>query len=239
MKYCILLFLTTFFTNLASAQEKTAVYEKLANYEYVDVVKGGKKKKMPLLIAFHYSGGNPIETLADYDLLKTAVRIIIPKGNFPKRSGFSYYPTNYYQQDSLTQYNLAMKSVDSIAKFVAAIEKKYNTVAVVSGISQGGDISFLLAKHYPHLIQASFPFAAVIHSFINKELLHQAIIKKPIYIFQGESDQIIPHLLTKKKVGEIGNKMNIKLFTYPKVGHEISAEMKIDYSKLMDQYLKK
>ncbi len=248
MKYRILLFLMTLGLSAAIAQEKKAdiepiakqtyITERLANFEYITFASTNELENLPLLIAFHYSGGNPAETLADYDCLKTPVRIIIPKGNFPKRNGLSYYPTNYYLQDSVTQYKLAMQTVDSLANFVAAIERKYNKTAVVSGISQGGDLSFLLAKHYSNLFLASFPFAAVIHSAINEELKERAIKKIPVYIFQGENDQIISHELTRKKVQEIGRKMTIKLFTYPDVGHEISPQMKSDYSKIIDKYLK-
>jgi phospholipase/carboxylesterase len=236
MKNSLLILLTIFSLN-AYAQESEIKKDSLAGFEYISMVKGANNGKLPLLIAFHYSGGNPTETLADYDQLKSPVRIIIPKGNYMKRNGFSYYPSAYYQKDSLTQYDLARRTLDSMAKFVAAIEEKHQSIAIVSGISQGGDLSFLLAKHYPDLCRASFPFAAVIHPNINRELQQKAIKKIPIFLFQGDADPILSVTITKKRVQEIGKKMNLQLFTYPGVGHEISSQMKIDYSKIMDSYL--
>lgn len=204
-------------------------------FEYKDVVKGKDNGKLPLVIAFHYSSGNPLETVADYDSLKNAVRIIIPKGNYRKRGGFSYYPPDYYQKDSLTQFSIARATVDSIARFVQSVEKKYKQKVVVSGISQGGDIALLLAIYYPDLCKASFPFAAVINPTIIKELKTKPVKKVPIHLFQGEADQIVPVSATRKKVKEIGNRLRLKLYTYPDVGHDISTQMKIDYSKLIDK----
>ncbi|HEY0677285.1 MAG TPA: peptidoglycan DD-metalloendopeptidase family protein [Chitinophagaceae bacterium] len=218
----------------ANAQNNLKYRPRIANFEYIEIVKGKESSEMPLLIAFHYSGGNPLETLRDYDSLKNPVRIIIPRGNFLKRDGFSYYPTDYYQKDSVTQFALARRTVDSLALFIMQIEKKYKQKAVVSGISQGGDISLLLAIYYPALCKASFPFAAVIHPHIIESLKIKPAREVPVYLFQGEDDKIIPVSVTRKKVEQIGSGMNIRLQTYANLGHDISLQMKVDYSKLID-----
>ncbi len=221
-------------TNTLLAQTKNEYRARLEGFEYVDVAKGPEIESLPLLIAFHYSSGNPLETIGDYDSIKTPLRIIIPKGNFKKRNGFSYYPTDYYKKDTLTQIGLSRITVDSISKFVQAIEMKYNQKAIVSGISQGGDIAFLLAIYHAELCRASFPLAAVIHSNIIKEV-KRGSVKIPIYLFQGEADEIVSVHFTRKKVKEIGDRLQLQLFTYRGVGHDISAEMKMDYSRLIEK----
>lgn len=236
MKHKLLLVVLCAFADTLFGQSKYTFQLSVEGFEYIEVVKGKDNGKLPLLIAFHYSGGNPIETIADYDSIKKPIRIIIPKGNYRKREGFSYYPTDYYQKDSLTQFSLSKITVDSIAKFVQSIEKKHKQKAIVSGISQGGDIAFLLAGYYPELCRAAFPFAAVIHYNNIRELKDKPLKKRiPIYIFQGESDIIVSVFSTKKKVEEIGNRLQIKLYTYSNVGHDISLQMKIDYSKIIDK----
>ncbi|NOT93882.1 alpha/beta hydrolase [Ferruginibacter sp.] len=235
MKQLILLILLFAFNNTLIGQRKTTFQQSVNGYEYIEIVKGNSNEKLPLLIAFHYSGGNPSETIADYDSLKNPVRIIIPKGNYIKRNGFSYYPVDYYQKDSSAQFTLSKITVDSIAVFVKAIENKYKQKAIVTGISQGGDIAFLLAMYYSELCKASFPFAAVIHSTIIEELKNKPVKKIPIYLFQGESDEIVPVSTTRKKLDSIGKKLQIKFYSYPNVGHDISLQMKIDYSKIIDK----
>jgi predicted esterase len=234
--YCLFLFMILSIGSV-KAQTINSRQTSIEGFEYTEIIRGTDNGKLPLLIAFHYSGGTPSETIADYDNLKYPVRIIMPKGNHRKRNEFSYYPADYYQKDSSTQWNLAKITVDSIAKFVRAVELKYKSTAIVSGISQGGDIAFLLAVFYPELCKASLPFAAVIHSNINKELSNKSSASTPIYLFQGENDAIVSVRFTRDKVKEIGKKLNLQLRTYPNLGHGISPKMKMDYSGIIDQYL--
>ncbi len=230
-----LLISTLFFVNSLNGQTLYPYHSAVAGFEYIEVIKGKDNGKLPLLIAFHYSSGNPAETIADYDSLKNPVRIIIPKGNYKKRNGFSYYPVDYYEKDSLTQFVLSKKAVDSIGNFIQLIGKKYKSKAVVSGISQGGDIAMLLAAYYPQLCKASFPFAAYIHSGMNHELKKKPVGRVPVYLFQGEDDPIIPLSTTRRKLAMLDKKLRLKLFSYPALGHDISTQMKIDYSRLIDE----
>jgi predicted esterase len=204
MKLPASLILLVFCAHLLFSQHKYDSALTVKGFEYIEFAKV-KEEKLPLLIAFHYSGGNPFETISDYDS---------------------------YQKDSLTQFAISKITVDSLARFVKSIEKKYNQKAIVSGISQGGDIAFLMAKYYPELCKAAFCFAAVIHSDIVKELKDKPVRKIPIYMFQGEDDKIVSVLATKRKVKEIGERLQLKLYTYPGLGHDISPQMKIDYSTL-------
>ena len=219
-----------------NGQRKSIARGNIAGFEYSETVMGGiDVGELPLLIAFHYSGGKPIETIGDYHNLKRPVRVIVPKGNYPKREGYSYYPVDYYQKDSLTQFNLSKITVDSLAIFVDSIEKKYQKKAIVSGISQGGDIAFMLSVYYPEFCRAALPFAAVIHNATIQELTTKSIKKVPIFLFQGENDKIVTVATTRKKVDAIGNRLKLKLYTYPNLGHEISTQMKTDYSTIIDK----
>ncbi|AXY74349.1 hypothetical protein D3H65_10330 [Paraflavitalea soli] len=235
--YCSILLMMA---NTTMAQTAKPVYRFLAGFHYLEIVKGkvAANEAYPLLIAFHYSGGKPEETIADYDSLKTPVRVIIPRGNYAKRAGNSYFPVNYYKEDSATQVKLSRKTLDSIAVFVKAIETDYNARAVVSGISQGGDLAWLLAIYYPALCKAAFPFAAFIHRQSFDEVLQRPVNKVPIYVYQGEADPIIAVDYTREAVKKLGTTLTLKLSTYPGVKHAISPSMKKDYSLLIDKMLK-
>ncbi len=231
----IQIFVFIFLSTTLCAQQKHNLQPSIEGFQYIEHSKGPNNGNLPLLIAFHYSSGNPLETIADYDSLKKPVRIILPKGNYNKRNGYSYFPLDYYQKDSISQQSISKTTVDSIAKFVKAVEKKYKPKAIVSGISQGGDIAFLLAIYYPELCKASLPFAAVIQPFVSEQLKNKPIKKIPIYLFQGEADKIVSVYTTQKRVKEIGRMLKIKLKTYTDLGHDISPQMKIDYSKIIDK----
>ncbi len=235
--YCFILVLMA---SAAVAQSPKPMYRSLAGFQYLEVVKGKvvANESYPLLIAFHYSSGKPEETIADYDSLKTPVRIIIPRGNHAKREGFSYFPVNYYREDSATQVKLSRKALDSVAAFVKAIEASYHSRAVVSGISQGGDLTWLLAVYYPHLCKAAFPFAGFIHRQSFADILKLPVNMVPVYVYQGEADPIIAVDYTRAAVKKLGTKLNLKLTIYPGVKHDISLPMKRDYSLVIDKMLK-
>jgi phospholipase/carboxylesterase len=231
----ILLFILLFGGTVALSQVVREYETEIDGFEYIEIVKGRDDGLLPLLIAFHYSGGNPAETISNYDDLQMPVRIILPKGNHKKRDGFSYFPVDYYEKDTLAQFELSKVATDSIARFIKSVTAKYRQKAVVSGISQGGDIAFLLARYYPELLKASFPFAAVINSYAINGLGDKQVSRVPIYLFQGESDHIVSVAFTRKRIDEIDGMLEIQLRTYPGLGHDISHQMRVDYSSLIDR----
>ncbi|MDF2189075.1 dienelactone hydrolase family protein [Paraflavitalea sp. CAU 1676] len=235
-----LLLLVSLMAAAFAGYTQAVMQDSVAGFRYVEQVRGGVRDNgaYPLLIAFHYSSGTPQESLADYELLKTPVRIIVPVGNVRKRNGYSYYPHDHYKLDSLAQMKEAHITLDSIAAFVKAIEAKYGVKPVVSGISQGGDLAWMLAVYYPPLVKAAFPFAAFIHRQAYASILDMPANKVPVYLYQGEDDPIIAVSYTREAVKALGRHMPLKLSTYPGLKHDISPQMKTEYSGLMDKVLR-
>lgn len=166
---------------------------KLEGFSYVEEVRLAEKndKSIPVMIVFHYSGGSASSALQDYVDIAVPVRIIAPIGNYPKRAGRSYFPPDYYTLDSATQVSVAKRTVDSLAVFIKAVMKGNPGKVIVSGISQGGDLSWLLAVHHPQLVKAALPFAAFIHRQAWDAILKMPANPTPIYLFQGDDDPII------------------------------------------------
>lgn len=210
-----------------------------AGFTYFEMVKKGNQAndKLPVLLAFHYSAGTPAETFGYFDSIDIPVRILVLQGNHNKRGGFSYFPIDYYTRDSLAQALSARKTLDSIAAFLVEINKKYNIKPVVSGISQGGDISFLLAIHYPGLIRSSFPIAGFVHRHIYEGFKKVSKKGVPVYVFQGEKDPIVALDYTRGEVKTLQGFLKISLLTYPRLGHDISPELKSDLSFLLTKEL--
>lgn len=228
-----------FQVNFCQSQSPGINRNQAAGFTYFEMVRKGNQAndKLPVLLAFHYSSGTPAETFGYFDSIDIPVRILVVQGNFNKRGGFSYFPTDYYTRDSLSQSLSARKTLDSIAAFLSEINKKYNIKPVVSGISQGGDLSFLLGMYYPGLIRSSFPIAGFVHRHIYEGF--KKISKKgvPVYVFQGEKDPIVALDYTRDEVKTLQGFLKISLFTYPRLGHDISPELKKDLSYLLTKEL--
>jgi len=212
----------------------------LAGVAYEEVVRGKPVEGavIPLLVAFHYSGGSAAESFAHYDELPGPVRILVPLGAFPKRQGLSYFPVDYSQRPAAERYRIAHDTAAQMAEFVRAATREYGARPVVSGISQGGDLSLLLAIHHPDLIKASFPFAPVIPPELIVSDARAKAEGPPIHVMQGDADAIIDVALTRTRVAELAEDLPIRLTTYPGLGHDISAEMEADYSPLINAALR-
>jgi predicted esterase len=225
-------------TGYCHAQSAICQYNDLEGFSYCETVRGEKVsgKKLPLVILFHYSSSTPEELLTYFDSLTTPVRIILPRGNHRKRSGYSYFAPDHYTKDSVTQALAVRRTADSIAVFVKAVGEKYKTLPVVSGISQGGDLSLLLALYYPELIKASFPIAGFVHRQVFVDFQKTPGKSVPVFIFQGEDDPIVSLKYIQKEVAVLSKSLKVSLFTYPKTGHDVSPEMKNEYSSLISKW---
>lgn len=209
-----------------------------AGFDYEEVVLGDPATPgMPLIIALHYSGGTPRESLANYDALGAPVRIVAPRGTHRKRDGFSYYPPNYYALDPAEQLRIARETEGRIAVFVADMAKLHGVKPVVTGISQGGDLSLLLALYHPDLIAAALPFAAVLRPEVAQAGMADGKAAPPIHMFQGEADEIVLVAETRRQVAVLAKHAPVTLKTYPGLGHDISPAMKADYTALLDKLL--
>jgi len=211
-------------------------YQQAAGFNYLEMVKGSGTD-LPVIIAFHFSSSKPVDAIAEYDSLKIPVRIIAPRGNFRKRDGYSYFPSDYYSKDSLTQMTLARQTLDSVAVFVKTIGEKYKAKPIVAGFSQGGDLSFLLAVYYPGLIRAAFPLAGFIHHQRWNDATKHTQKSVPIYMYQGDADKIINVDFSRREVAALKPFFAISLTTYPGLGHDFSPAMMRDYAETMRRIL--
>ncbi|WP_029911709.1 alpha/beta hydrolase [Caulobacter sp. UNC358MFTsu5.1] len=212
----------------------------LAGVAYEEVTRGETTggEPPPVLVAFHYSGGSAIESFTNYDQVSGPVRILVPLGRHPKRGGLSYFPVDYYQRSPKEQFLAARETATEMARFLEAVEALYGRRPVVSGISQGGDISFLLAVYHPDTVAAAVPLAAVIPDAL---LVSPDRARRPgpcILMMQGEDDAIVDVSRTRARVASLRGDLPVGLATYAGLGHDISLAMKTDYTAFIDTALR-
>lgn len=220
---------------LTSAEPKQS---HAAGFAYEEVVRGDPAAPgMKLLIALHYSGGTPKESFENYDGVRGPVRIIVPLGAYQKREGFSYFPPDYYQLAPAAQRRIARDTAAKIADFVAHMASRHRIKPVLTGISQGGDLSLLVALYHPSAITAALPFAAVLTFEMTQIGTSYGMAIPPIHMFQGDADPIIDVATTRRHVAMLAQSAPVTLKTYRGLGHDISPAMKRDYTALLDQLL--
>ena len=237
VRLCVLAAIGLCLTSAAVAQSKPHY---LAGVAYEEVVRGGEEgDALPLLVAFHYSGGSSREAFENYDQISGPVRILVPLGRYPKRQGLSYFPTDYYQRTPEAQFRVARETTADMARFLAAAEARYRRRPVVSGISQGGDISLLLAIYHPETVAAAIPLAAVIPEALAAPPADPRRNSPCILLMQGEDDPIVDVSLTRARAQALGATLPLALVTYPGLGHDISPAMKADYTSFIEGALRR
>jgi phospholipase/carboxylesterase len=211
----------------------------LAGFQYIEAVRGDPaNNNLPLLIALHYSSSSPEDVFQYYDSIGVDVRIILPRGNYPKRTGYSWFPKDHYSRDTSTQIETTWHAVDSIAAFIKALSEKYPAKPVVSGVSQGGDISLLLAIRYPYLLKASMPMLGFIHRDAYLAL-PKASKPIPVHLVHGEADEIVSIDYVRKEVKHLQHlALRVSLASYPGVRHDITFAMERECNKSLRGWLR-
>jgi phospholipase/carboxylesterase len=225
----------------AVGQTPTQPGKHLAGFNYAEVVLGDSSdKRLPVLIALHYSSSSTAEVFQFYDSIGTDMRIILPRGNYRKRQGHSWFPPDHYSKDSTTQIETTRHTVDSVAAFIRELYQKYPVKPVVSGLSQGGDISLLLALRYPQLLKASLPMLGFVHREAYTFLKKSSTATIPIHLVHGEADKIVSINYVRKQTKYLQKIFKeITFSSYAGVEHDVTPAMERDYNTKLQAWLKR
>lgn len=236
----LLIVLLFFSQNLIWSQNNT---KELEGFRYQEIIANttSTNQKLPIIIGLHWMRSNPNEFYTFLKSIKSPVRILLLEGKYPFKEGFSFYPVepeNYYKMDADSKMKVLKDEGTKLAKFIKTIIKKYNPSKkpIIIGASQGGDLSYFIAIHHSNHIGLSCPLLATID---NRLIVKKGKSKVQINAFHGEEDPIVNVNDAKKHIELLKiNSFNATINTYKEVKHDISDEMKSDFSKLIDSYLK-
>jgi len=189
---------------------------------------------LPMIVGLHYSSAKPETMLEYFDSIDFPARIVLPQGEYPRREGYSWFPTNYAELGQAEQDAAVSATEGKLAAFVDDARKRYPTRGkpVAMGISYGGDVSFLLALRHPDSIAASFPIAA---RFLPTWMPEQSACKPacpPIRAMHGDADKTVPMAPTRDAVARLRKKgYDVSLTPYSGVEHDFDARMERDFSE--------
>lgn len=229
----LLLLLIAFALPAAAAEPREA---NEAGFRYLVLETAGAKPDaaLPMIVGLHYSSAKPETILEYFDKIDFPARIVLPQGAYPRREGYSWFPTEYAQLSATQQDEAAFDSERKLSAFMDAAAAKYATRGkpVVMGISYGGDLAFLLAIRHPDKVRAAFPVAA---RFLPAWMPKTNTCKPrcpPIYAMHGDKDTTVPMAPTQQvaaRLRKIG--FDVAFESYPGVAHDFDARMKEDFSE--------
>lgn len=207
-------------------------------FEFVEHVTGGadNSDSLPMVVALHYMTGTPQTSARDYGDLDFPARVILVAGKTPLGNGFSFFSADYYDQPMDFQEREALSVASELADLIKDLRETRPTKGrtMVTGFSQGGDLSYLLALRYPRLMGGALPMGARLLSGWRSATKLPGVAAPRVEVFHGESDSIVPIAQAMDAV-EFLNTIGIPatLHAYPETDHQYPEEMKRDYESIL------
>lgn len=202
---------------------------------------GGVDEPLPLIVALHYSGAGPEALVDAFDDLRVPARVVLPQGPYPRPRGHSWFPQGHGQRSSDEQAVATREIERRLFDFVQAVESRYpgSGKAIVTGVSYGGDLAFLLALDHPGHFRAAFPVAArLLPDWVPA---HPACATDcpPLRALHGSNDTTVPIGPTRTAVEVLRARgFDATLTPYPGVAHDFSAGMQADLRARIEALLR-
>ncbi|MEM7504802.1 MAG: dienelactone hydrolase family protein [Pseudomonadota bacterium] len=215
----------------------------LAGISYVETVTGGAAQdaELPMLLALHYMGGSPDSSIADYGDVEVPLRLLSLAGPHEFRNGYSWFTPGYYELDSNDQRTETFAVAERIAEFIREALERYPThgAPLLTGYSQGADLTHVIALREPELIAAGLPMGGRFPTAWHDERQTPAPLPQEIVLFHGAADEAVDvaeSLAAARYYTAQG--VNVTLHTYADVGHAYPARMKADYEAAVRRLLR-
>jgi len=189
-----------------------------------DLADSGAGETAATLVALHYrgSGASELSALLTPRLAGLpAVRLVLPQGERPRGNGYTWFPEEHYSDPSVQAENVA-RVADELAERLEAYAP-----FIVTGMSQGGDLSLALAARHPSLVAAALPMLGLLPD----ELLPaDAAGMPPLWLYHGESDPQVPIGRARRTAQALAERgARVALRTYPGVVHDVPDVLLADW----------
>ncbi|MBC7174516.1 MAG: hypothetical protein H5U40_18875 [Polyangiaceae bacterium] len=214
----------------------------LAGLRYLEVVFGegvDPDSELPLLVALHGRGDRPRVPGAPFDRLGRPVRVVMPAGPDRLGDGFAWIPYYVLQGRTAELAGSARVAGALLADFLRAFMAERPTFGspLVSGFSQGGILTWVLAVEHPELIEAAFPLS----TWLPPPLLPRPGLDRSyprIRSLHGEDDRTIPLGPTLESIHALrGGGVVVDFEVFPGVEHYISRDMALRHEEFLREAL--
>ncbi len=199
---------------------------------HIEVVLGGANpdSSLPMIVAIHGMGSHPDAFAGLFRELTIPARLILPRAPTPKGRGFSWFS----RKSSAEEVRAVTAQLADLVAHLRATRPTYGK-PIITGFSQGGILSFLLAVYHPDQMALAIP----IGGFLPKKLRSgKAKNKVPIVALNGKKDTVISFASARDSIDHLkALGYSARLVGFPGVGHRIPKRPKIELYKILHQHL--
>lgn len=200
----------------------------VAGIRYLERVTPGAdpESPLPMVVVFHAKGATPSAYAGMfYKSVGKPIRLIVPEGPLGLGNGYEWFrlPGRTKDQDTLAEQ--MVDTGEQVGKFLADIVRCRPTIGrpVITGSSQGGSMTYLMATQYPYLARGAVALAG----WLPRQLWAPHL--PPTVGMHGVNDHTVPFEPTAEYAAAMQSQgANFTWRTY-QAGHGISSAMSRDW----------
>jgi phospholipase/carboxylesterase len=185
--------------------------------------RGGADEAAPLVVGIHGRGSTPENFARIFRDFSERVQIAMPQAFMRYGDGFSWFQLTRNQSDA--EFAAALDGAEQ-KLWTAIREVARGRRIFVTGFSQGGMLSYVLAARHPGEIAYAFP----ISGGAPRALLPRArAATAPVYALHGASDELIEVGFARSTVAAFKEEgATAELREFAGVGHNVTPAMRED-----------
>lgn len=198
----------------------------IAGVRYIEVMTGGAQpdERVPMIVALHPMGGDPMDLLPIFRRYRRRGRLILPYGH-PSGGMFVWYngvgddvPASMITRET----NRLVVALDALVITRPTVGKP-----IVTGFSQGGMMAFALAMTHPEALAAAFPISGLLPPSLYPSAalvsMPRPATSPPVIAFHGAMDMAVPTQGARASIAELQHAGYVaELHEYAGVEHDMS-----------------
>ncbi len=212
------------------------------HYEELITAGGDPASALPMVIAVHGLGDRPDRFKKLLAQLPFPARIIVPRAPGDYHQGYTWFPTQI-EDGHVTRldHGVMRNSAQRLAWLAEAMTIKWPAAGrpVITGFSQGGILSFVVAANHPDVVVAAIPMSGLWPQELRPRGPFPPGIKLPVLVaLHGADDGLVPNAGAVESVAAMkALGMDATIESFPDVAHRVSAEMRKRLFELLRLYL--
>ena len=185
---------------------------------FLVLFRGGADEDSPLVVGIHGRGGSPARFSRVFQAFSGRAEIALAQAPSKAEDGWSWLPG--WDSRNGAEFAAAFDAAEK-QLWQAIVDLAHGRRVIVTGFSQGGMLSYVLAARHPREIAYAFPIAgAAPPGFMPHD--HAA----PVYALHGASDPVIDVALARATVAAFQERgVPAELHEFPGVGHTMTPDL--------------
>jgi phospholipase/carboxylesterase len=183
---------------------------------------------LPLVVVIHGYGDVPESMIEVLRTCRLPARLVAPRGPeaHPSADGHAWYRVTFAEDGVERDAQRILGAAGPLVELIERLERERRAPrVVVTGFSQGGILSMLLASRFPETVDAAVPVAGA----LPESLLPQTAPPgaPPVRALHGSTDPLLPAAETRERVQQMAERgWDAQIEVFEGVAHQITPEVR-------------